>query len=103
MDEEGGRPVFLQAHHSMALGGDGLPDYFGNNKELLIEFIYEISLNKSWDWTYKVGGVVLNDFPDYNWILIVFISKCFFMSQHPIEFQPPKPQGDIQIISLHNN
>ena len=47
MDEEGGRPVFLQAHHSMASGGDGLPDYFGNNKELLIEFIYEISLNKS--------------------------------------------------------
>lgn len=49
MDEEGGRPVFLQAHHKMALGGDGLPDYFSYNKELLIEFVYEISLNKSWN------------------------------------------------------
>ena len=41
MDEEGGRPIFLQAHHKMALGGDGLPDYFSYNKELLIELSYE--------------------------------------------------------------
>ena len=45
MDEEGGRPIFLQAHNEMALGGDGLPDYCSYNKELLIELSYEKTLN----------------------------------------------------------
>ena len=45
MDEEGGRPIFLQAHNKMALGGDGLPDYYVHNKELLIELPYEKTLN----------------------------------------------------------
>jgi hypothetical protein len=31
----------------MALGGDGLPDYYVNDKELLIELSYEKSLNGS--------------------------------------------------------
>jgi hypothetical protein len=33
MDEEGGRPIFLQAHNEMALGGDGLPDYYVYNRK----------------------------------------------------------------------
>jgi len=47
MDEEGGRPIFLQAHHKMALGGDGLPDYYVNDKELSIELPYGKTLNRS--------------------------------------------------------
>ncbi len=34
MYEEGGRPIFLQAHYKMALGGDGLCDYYVYHKEL---------------------------------------------------------------------